>query len=54
MGWTWLAASAQGTGINAEAKFLLFRYAFETLGVAVKSALAVRVAHASTGSRQPG
>jgi RimJ/RimL family protein N-acetyltransferase len=34
VGWTWLAASAQGTCINAEAKFLLFRYAFETLGVA--------------------
>ena len=34
VGWTWLAASAQGTGINAEAKFLLFGYAFETLGVA--------------------
>ena len=34
VGWTWLAASAQGTGINAEAKLLLFGYAFETLGVA--------------------
>src|SRR4051794_40506713 len=34
VGWTWLAASAQGTGINVEAKFLLFTYAFETLGVA--------------------
>lgn len=34
VGWTWLAASAQGTGINAEAKLLLFTYAFETLGVA--------------------
>jgi RimJ/RimL family protein N-acetyltransferase len=34
VGWTWLAASAQGTGINAEAKLLLFSYAFETLGVA--------------------
>jgi N-acetyltransferase len=34
VGWTWLAASAQGAGINTEAKFLLFRYAFETLGVA--------------------
>ncbi|GAB2835595.1 GNAT family protein [Actinoallomurus bryophytorum] len=33
VGWTWLAASAQGRGINAEAKFLLFTYAFETLGV---------------------
>lgn len=34
VGWTWLAASAQGTRINAEAKLLLFTYAFETLGVA--------------------
>jgi RimJ/RimL family protein N-acetyltransferase len=111
VGWTWLGASAQGTGINAEAKFLLFSYAFETLGVArvdlktdarnhrsrraiaglgarfegvlrcwspsrapgeegmlrdsaifsvvaaewplVKSALAIRIADASTGSREP-
>jgi RimJ/RimL family protein N-acetyltransferase len=34
IGWTWLGASAQGTGINVEAKFLLFAYAFERLGVA--------------------
>jgi N-acetyltransferase len=34
VGWTWLAASAQGAGINTEAKLLLFTYAFETLGVA--------------------
>ena len=33
VGFTWLAASAQRTGINAEAKLLLFTYAFETLGV---------------------
>lgn len=33
IGWTWLAASAQRTGINVEAKILLFEYAFETLGV---------------------
>jgi N-acetyltransferase len=33
IGFTWLAASAQGTGINAAAKLLLFTYAFETLGV---------------------
>lgn len=33
IGSTWLAASAQGTGINAEAKLLLFGYAFETLGL---------------------
>lgn len=33
IGWTWLAASAQRTGINAEAKLLLMGYAFETLGI---------------------
>src|SRR5579863_930109 len=33
VGFTWLAASAQGTGINREAKLLLFTYAFETLRV---------------------
>jgi len=33
VGWTWLAASAQRSGINVEAKLLLFTYAFETLGV---------------------
>lgn len=34
IGFTWLAASAQGTGVNAEAKLLLFRHAFEEWGVA--------------------
>lgn len=34
IGWTWLGASAQRTGLNVEAKLLLFGYAFETLGVA--------------------
>ena len=34
IGWTWLAASAQRTGINVEAKLLLAGYAFETLKVA--------------------
>jgi RimJ/RimL family protein N-acetyltransferase len=34
VGFTWLAASAQGTGINTEAKFLLFAHAFENWGVA--------------------
>ncbi|WP_427922342.1 GNAT family N-acetyltransferase [Streptomyces sp. cg40] len=29
VGFTWLARSAQGTGINTEAKLLLFRHAFE-------------------------
>jgi N-acetyltransferase len=30
VGWTWLAASAQRTGVNTEAKFLMLRHAFET------------------------
>jgi RimJ/RimL family protein N-acetyltransferase len=30
IGYTWLAASAQRTGINTEAKFLLLQHAFET------------------------
>ncbi|MEW2416558.1 GNAT family protein [Streptomyces sp. NPDC046866] len=34
IGYTWLAASAQGTGVNTEAKYLLFRHAFENWGVA--------------------
>lgn len=34
VGFTWLARSAQGTGVNTEAKLLLFRHAFETWGVA--------------------
>jgi N-acetyltransferase len=34
IGGTWLAGSAQRTGINAEAKLLLMRHAFETLNVA--------------------
>jgi RimJ/RimL family protein N-acetyltransferase len=29
IGWTWLAGSAQGTGINVEAKLLLLRHAFD-------------------------
>ncbi|MCI3276616.1 GNAT family N-acetyltransferase [Streptomyces cylindrosporus] len=33
VGFTWLGATAQGTGINAEAKLLLFRHAFEVWGV---------------------
>jgi RimJ/RimL family protein N-acetyltransferase len=33
IGWTWLAASAQRTGINVEAKFVLMEHAFESLGV---------------------
>jgi RimJ/RimL family protein N-acetyltransferase len=32
IGWTWLAASAQGTPVNTETKFLLLRHAFHDLG----------------------
>jgi RimJ/RimL family protein N-acetyltransferase len=34
IGGTWLAASAQRTGVNTEAKLLLLEYAFRKLGVA--------------------
>ncbi|GAA1266857.1 N-acetyltransferase [Planotetraspora silvatica] len=34
VGFTWLATSAQGTGLNVESKLLLFRNAFENWGVA--------------------
>jgi N-acetyltransferase len=34
VGWTWLAASAQRTGINTEAKLLLLDHAFESMKVA--------------------
>ncbi|AWZ04054.1 MULTISPECIES: GNAT family protein [unclassified Streptomyces] len=33
VGFTWLAGSAQGTGVNTEAKYLLFRHAFENWAV---------------------
>ncbi|MGW3135852.1 GNAT family N-acetyltransferase [Streptomyces sp. NPDC001139] len=33
VGFTWLARSVQGTGVNAEAKLLLFGHAFEVWGV---------------------
>jgi len=32
IGWTWLAREWQRTAMNTEAKFLLLRHAFETLG----------------------
>lgn len=35
IGWTWLAASAQRTRANTEAKWLMMRHAFETWGVRV-------------------
>jgi RimJ/RimL family protein N-acetyltransferase len=34
IGFTWLGASAQRTGINVESKLLLFKHAFEQLSVA--------------------
>jgi RimJ/RimL family protein N-acetyltransferase len=34
IGWTWLASSAQRTGINVESKYLLLEHAFEQMGVA--------------------
>lgn len=34
VGFTWLSASAQGTGVNTEAKLLLFGNAFDRWGVA--------------------
>ncbi|MHB1488188.1 MAG: GNAT family N-acetyltransferase [Acidimicrobiales bacterium] len=33
IGFTWLAGSAQGSGINIEAKLMLMKFAFETVGV---------------------
>ncbi|HVV17415.1 MAG TPA: GNAT family protein [Polyangia bacterium] len=32
IGWTWLAPELQRTGVNTEAKYLMLRHAFETLG----------------------
>lgn len=32
IGWTWLHPSAWGTGANVEAKLMMMRHAFETLG----------------------
>jgi N-acetyltransferase len=32
IGWTWVARNRQRTAVNTEAKYLLLRHAFETLG----------------------
>jgi len=32
IGWTWIARDWQRTGVNTEAKYLLLKHAFETLG----------------------
>jgi len=60
IGSTWLAPSAQRTGINAEAKLLLLRHAFETLDcVAVEFRThwhnhQSRAAIAALGAKQDG
>jgi N-acetyltransferase len=33
IGWTWIAAPWQRTAVNTEAKYLMMRHAFETLGL---------------------
>ncbi|PRX12151.1 GNAT family N-acetyltransferase [Actinoplanes italicus] len=60
VGFTWLAASAQGSGLNLEAKYLLFRHAFEAWEV-VRVGLSTdarnarsRAAIAGTGARFEG
>ncbi|MFF4539360.1 GNAT family N-acetyltransferase [Streptomyces aureus] len=60
VGFTWLASSAQGTGLNAESKLLLFGHAFEEWGVArvdlktdARNARS-RAAIAATGARLEG
>lgn len=60
VGFTWLASSAQGTGLNAESKLLLFGHAFEEWGVArvdlktdARNARS-RAAIAGTGARLEG
>ncbi|MFJ8659374.1 GNAT family N-acetyltransferase [Streptomyces sp. NPDC093795] len=60
VGFTWLAASAQGTGVNTETKYLLFRHAFEEWRVSrvdLKTDARnerSRAAIASTGARFEG
>jgi RimJ/RimL family protein N-acetyltransferase len=60
IGWTWVAPAWQRTGVNAEAKYLMFRHAFEVWGchrVELKTdALNVpsRGAMARLGAREEG
>ncbi len=49
IGWTWLAASAQRTGVNTEAKYLMLRHAFETWRV---FRVAIKVDAPNARSRQ--
>lgn len=60
VGFTWLGPSAQGTGVNAEAKLLMFRHAFEVWDVVrvdlktdARNELS-RAAIAATGARFEG
>jgi RimJ/RimL family protein N-acetyltransferase len=60
VGFTWLAASAQRSGINLEAKYLLFKHAFEGWG-ALRVGLSTdarnarsRIAIAGVGARFEG
>ncbi|MBI9000124.1 GNAT family N-acetyltransferase [Corynebacterium sp. CCM 9185] len=48
IGYTWLRASAQGTGANPEAKLLLLRYAFDELNCA---RVGIRTKFSNTTSR---
>jgi len=45
VGHTWIAAPWRGTGVNTEAKLLLFRHCFETLGL-VRVQIATHAANA--------
>ena len=53
VGGTWLAHSAQRTGINVEAKLLLFTHAFETWGVG-RVDLKTDARNARSGTRSRG
>ncbi|TFV94231.1 N-acetyltransferase [Algoriphagus kandeliae] len=33
IGWTWIGKNFQGTGVNAQMKFLMMEYAFEQMGL---------------------
>ena len=60
IGWTWVAKPWQRTAVNTEAKYLLLRHAFETLGC-IRVELKTdslneksRAAILRTGARQEG
>jgi N-acetyltransferase len=60
IGWTWIARSHQRTALNTEAKYLMLRHAFETMGarrVMLKTDetnLKSRAAIARIGAKQEG